>query len=253
MARMKASSVFRNTLLLLLASCGGSGTRSGAGDASASGGTGIANVGGAASGGVSGAAGFMGGAMTGLSGGVSGGGGAGASPTSQGGSGGCSSSSPASRPTGGKIGDWITTDIVSIGISVQRDEPVSSMGGPWDRWMVEFASRAVTLNNKAAVTASEAQVQALVTLVRGLDYRFRDICCGGITMHVDGPPNPPQLTVNGKDSLSLGCRVGDTDYCADSSLEATGIVIHCAAFAPVYDLFEEMYPSGGKFTCSKRW
>jgi hypothetical protein len=151
--------------------------------------------------------------------------------------------------TTGTVSDLVPT-IERLVVSVQRAEPISTMGGPTDQWTVDVATRAATLNFGAPVTASVAQIQALVSAVASSAYRSNDRCCGDY-LSIDGAPAPPILRASGgSDEHDFGVSERN---CAPSDHSHTGEVLSCADFATVYLLLEAIAPTGVAFSCSSVW
>ena len=134
--------------------------------------------------------------------------------------------------------------IATLSFYVNRSDGFSSPARS-DVWTVDITSRAVTLNAATSVTASEAQVQDLVTRVGTSNYRDRPACC--TYQLIDGYPNSPVITVSGGNA-TYTFGVGDNP-CWLTANAYSGQVIGCADFGAIYNLLETIAPSGAKFNC----
>jgi hypothetical protein len=185
-----------------------------------------------------------------MGGGGTGGGGTGGGGTSaMGGSSACQTARAGGYATAGSVSKLVST-IDKLVVSVQRAEPMSSMGGPTDQWTVDVATRATTLNFATPVTATVAQIQALVSAVASSAYRTNPRCCGDY-LNIDGVPSPPSIQASsGGNEHSFGVSEKN---CAPTDHSYTGDVLSCAQFASIYALLEAIAPTGLAFACNNVW
>lgn len=117
-----------------------------------------------------------------------------------------------------------------------------------DVYVVDVATRAVTLNNAPTITASAKKIHALVDAVRSAQYRKNPPCDG--LLAVDGGQWPPQLTVSSATKFRVyGVASGE---CAKSDHSSDGNVISCDDYFAIFAALNAIAPSEPA-TCSEFW
>jgi hypothetical protein len=119
-----------------------------------------------------------------------------------------------------------------------------------DRWELEVASCALSLNAGAPITMNAAACDGLVEAVTSAEYRAQGGNCADF-INIDGSPYAPYLSVAAGDVEE---KIGASDAaCVGSDHGATGNVMDCTAFGSIYGLFEAAAPSGRSFNCQRYW